>query len=59
MKVAWQFTAWNAFTKRPVPGHGLSWFFWQVHHSRLRNVPSDPIISAAAETGSVSCIPWQ
>ena len=26
MKVAWQFTAWNAFTKRTRPvGHGLSW----------------------------------
>ena len=26
MKVAWQFTAWNAFTKKGRPvGHGLTW----------------------------------
>ena len=26
MKIAWQFTAWNAFTKKTRPvGHGLSW----------------------------------
>src|ERR1700747_703158 len=44
MKVARQFTAWNAFTKKGrTVGHGLSWstdgFAIQVE-----NVPSHPII---------------
>src|ERR1700751_5414371 len=44
MKVARQFTAWNAFTKKArTVGHGLSWstdgFAIQVE-----NVPSHPII---------------
>jgi hypothetical protein len=55
MKVARQFTAWNAFTKKArTVGHGLSWstdgFAIQVE-----NVPSHPIIPFP--TGRVRFLP--
>src|SRR6201987_6376510 len=59
MKVAWQFTAWNAFTKKTRPvGHGLSWstdrFAIQVEE---RSFPPNHTVPYG--TDSVSCIPWQ
>jgi hypothetical protein len=70
MKVAWQFTSWNAFTKKTRPvlsaiarmateeGHALSWsagrFAFKIEERFFR-----PNHTVPYGTGSLSCIPWQ